>query len=243
MITTRNLTILAGVTTAGLAAYWLYNEWTEWQEDHQTTRVLIDNFADDNMLLPTECLENGMLCGTATPVVPTPTTINPPLDASVTEPAQAESCTAIISYTPMQWFRTAMSNVTAQPAVAVPVVSQTTVLETELFKERRHRRVGTHKRENYLKTIIAEIKAKMGTPENKEANRMVIRRLARGFMDTHGLRPTQQAAYMETIIEMVLTPGDEELRAHRMTKRSYLKWRRNRGINTWWSWFTGTSAN
>lgn len=68
-------------------------------------------------------------------------------------------------------------------------------------------------RGNYLRELIARVKAVMGTPSNTEANRAVIRRLARGFMESHGVRPTHQALYLPWVISGTLTKSDMEVGA------------------------------
>jgi hypothetical protein len=89
------------------------------------------------------------------------------------------------------------------------------VLENSPFIERRHRRLprerGGHLK--YMHAVVAEIKVRVGTPTNREANRQIVRRLARGIMDSHGVRPAHQAATIPLIVEAVLTPSDDELYA------------------------------
>jgi len=107
------------------------------------------------------------------------------------------------------------------------------------YEERRHRRLHKHTTNQYMKTLVAEIKVKVGTPEDKECNRQVVRRLARGFMEAHGLRPSHQAAIINTVIELVFTPGDDELKAIRLRNGDYVRWRKNQRVNSWWNWFFG----
>ncbi len=88
-------------------------------------------------------------------------------------------------------------------------------MENSPVPERRHRRLPRKRgsRLAYARCVVAEIKAKIGTPSDREANRQIIRRLAKGIMDVHGVRPTHQCSVMPLIIECVLTPGSDELEA------------------------------
>lgn len=130
------------------------------------------------------------------------------------------------------------AQITPDQVVPENIISCGMELDFTTVKEKRHRRLphcrGT--RNDYLKTVIAECKAKLGTPTDKEANRMVIRRVARGLMEAHGLRPTHQQAIMQMVIEGVLTPGTDELMAKRWARSTYVTWRRSGAPWTFWSW-------
>nr|WRQ65535.1 tombus P33-like protein [Tolivirales sp.] len=58
-------------------------------------------------------------------------------------------------------------------------------------------------RKQYMFTVIADIKVKMGVPENTRANHMVVRRMATDIMTEHGLRPTEQKRIIDKIIRAV----------------------------------------
>lgn len=113
-------------------------------------------------------------------------------------------------------------------------------LDNTPVKERRHRRLPRQRGEktSYIKCVIAEVKAKVGTLSDKEANRMVIRRVARGLMEAHGLRPTHQQAILPLVIEGALTPGSDELLAEKWGRSLHVRWRRAGGNTNWFSWFS-----
>lgn len=114
-------------------------------------------------------------------------------------------------------------------------------IDVSPVKEKRHRRAPLDRsaRRSYLKVLIAEVKAKVGTPIDKEANRMVIRRTARGIMDTHGVRPTHQASLLPVLIEAVLTPGEDELEALAWGRGAHVQWRRRGSPWSFWTWAAG----
>ena len=118
-------------------------------------------------------------------------------------------------------------------------------IDVTLPTEKRHRRLPRSRglKLTYIQLVTAEVKAKLGTPTDNAANRLVIRRVARGFMETHGLRPAHQQSILSTVIEAVLTPGNEELEARRWGNSFIVRWRRQGGVPTWWSWVTGVSSS
>lgn len=133
------------------------------------------------------------------------------------------------------------NTVTAKRTATVEVGG--VLIDTAMTTEKRHRRLPRSRaaKLEYTKLVIAEVKAKLGTPVDNAANRLVIRRVARGFMESHGLRPSHQQSRMDSIIEGVLTPGNEEIEAKRWGGSWAVRWRRTGGVPTWWSWATGLS--
>jgi len=92
-------------------------------------------------------------------------------------------------------------------------------------------------RRSYIKSVIAEVKVVVGTPSLTEANRLVVRRLARGVMDRHKVRPTHMAAALPLIIEGVFTLSIGEIAA--------IQWGEDvRGPRpqTWLEWISGHDA-
>lgn len=110
-------------------------------------------------------------------------------------------------------------------------------------KEHRHRRLPHKKsKKDYMQAIIAEIKVKLGTPQNNEANRQIIRRTARGLLEAHGLRPTHQASIMPIIIEAVLTPSNMEMEASMWANSQAVRKRRTGKVG-WMEWVFNTSPS
>jgi len=110
---------------------------------------------------------------------------------------------------------------------------------TFFLREHRHRRLPSSKRlrQSYMQCVVAEVKAKVGTPTDTCANRQVCRRIARSLMESHGLRPTRQAAALPLIVECVMTPSDEEMFA-KVFARS-MEVTNRRGHFSWMSWICG----
>lgn len=111
-------------------------------------------------------------------------------------------------------------------------------------RDRRHRRLprSGRRRNKYVSVVVAEVKAKVGTPTDKEANRLVIRRIARGIMESHGLRPTHQQVVMPHIIECVLLMSAEEVEAKRWANSLAVSWRR-KGHHPWWSFLIRSQSD
>lgn len=119
------------------------------------------------------------------------------------------------------------------PAVTTIANTDTTNVQiiNDLPTEQRHRRLPhTRKsRVSYAACVIAEVKNKVGTLSDRESNRLVVRRLARGIMEVHGLRPTHIATILPAIIEACLTPNVYELDAHNWGNSPYVQHRKNFG--------------
>lgn len=110
------------------------------------------------------------------------------------------------------------------------MVSSNMDIENSPVAERRHRRLphqrSSRERDVYVRTVVAELKVKLGTPVRKASNDAIIRRLARGLMEVHGLRPTHQSAIINQVIAMVYIPSDGEIEASELTNSWVARYRR-----------------
>jgi hypothetical protein len=89
-------------------------------------------------------------------------------------------------------------------------------LELTPVKEKRHRRIGTHKRVTYTSTVVAECRVRFGLPIDNAVNRMAVRRYASNLMYTHGLRPTHVARILEDVVEMVFHESCELVNSRKL---------------------------
>jgi len=225
MMTNYKITsAVLALTTLGLVTKYGWNTFQQWKRDKQLAKDILDDLANEEYL----AIEN-LLPGSFRQSI-RPRTINVPH----AENAQFESNLACVNPS------------THDLGIDdIDMVNERTVLVEGLeldntpVKERRHRRLPRTRKDktSYLKCVIAEVKAKVGTLSDKEANRMVARRVARGLMEAHGLRPTHQQAILPLVIEGVLTPGDEELKAAAWGRSLPVRWRRAGGKTSWLSWF------
>jgi len=116
------------------------------------------------------------------------------------------------------------------------------IIKRTLPEEARHRRLPHHRpnRGKYMSSVVAEIKVKVGTLADSTANRLVVRRLARGICETHGLRPAHQARILPLIIEACLIPSGFEIEANNWGKRDYAAMRKGWTLErSWWEWLLG----
>lgn len=107
--------------------------------------------------------------------------------------------------------------------VAVPNTSKNVIrdgmeLEMTPVKEKRHRRIGTHRKHSYASDVIAECRVRFGCPSNNPANRLAVRRFAMNVMYSHGLRPTHVCAVIDDIVEMVFKESDQLIASRRLSK-------------------------
>lgn len=111
-------------------------------------------------------------------------------------------------------------------------------LDNTPVKERRHRRLP-HKRASrisYLSIAVSEVKNKIGTPTDNDANRMVARRLLRTTMESHGLRPSHINQLIAIGVELVFIPNDSEVCAAKVKLAREARQRKNRVAGRW-TWF------
>lgn len=112
------------------------------------------------------------------------------------------------------------SLVVSTPNSSPSLVRDGMELEMTPIKEKRHRRIGTHKRYSYASDVIAECRVRFGCPSNNPANRLAVRRFAVNVMYTHGCRVTHVAKIIDDIVEMVFQESDE-LRASKRLRPSW----------------------
>lgn len=94
-------------------------------------------------------------------------------------------------------------------------------------------------RRKYVHSVVAEIKSKMGTPTNTEANRLVVRRMAHDIMRDHGMRYTAIKAAIELTIASVFMVDSYEMEAKEYT--ALVGDRSRTGWSSWWGWTTKSS--
>lgn len=124
---------------------------------------------------------------------------------------------------------------------APSLVSGSIAINRAPTEEKRHRRLPRSKpqKRQYMNALVCEIKSKVGTLIDREANRMIVRRLARGLMETHGLRPTHQASILPMVVEMCLIPSSVELDAKQFGERKYASNRKHWKADGWLGWMLG----
>jgi len=89
-------------------------------------------------------------------------------------------------------------------------------LEQTPVKEKRHRRIGTHKKRSYASDVIAECRVRFGCPINNPANRLAVRRFAMNLMYAHGLRPTHVCRIIDDVVEMIFVESDELIASRKL---------------------------
>jgi len=107
-------------------------------------------------------------------------------------------------------------HVTASTPSTGNIVRNGMELEVTPVKEKRHRRIGTHKKHAYASDVIAECRVRFGCPSNNPANRLAVRRYAMNLMYSHGLRPTHVCRVIDDIVEMIFHESDELKRSRRL---------------------------
>jgi len=93
-------------------------------------------------------------------------------------------------------------------------------LDHRLIDVAQHRRVRPKSQLKYMNCVMAEVKAKFGTPSCSEANRKAVMRFASSLMAKHGLRPTHIKKYLPMIVDLSFVPNDAELASIRMLNSS-----------------------
>jgi len=132
--------------------------------------------------------------------------------------------TPITSPTPLLFGTIQSTNLVVAAPTSVTVSTPSTgnyirngmEIEMTPVKEKRHRRIGTHKKHNYASDVIAECRVRFGCPINNPANRMAVRRYSMNLMYAHGLRPTHVCRVIDDIVEMVFHESDELKRSRRL---------------------------
>jgi hypothetical protein len=123
-----------------------------------------------------------------------------------------------------------------------PTVPTTGVAECDMTRivVKNHRRI--HQTAPYIKHVVAVCRIKFGTCVDTSVNRLAIRRTASSEMKAHGVRPTDMARQLDTVVAMVLTPTDEAIFAEGMinstARKERLSGMSGRG---WWSRWFGTN--
>jgi len=98
----------------------------------------------------------------------------------------------------------------------------------DVVEVKQHRRIPSRNRSDYGAAVTAEIKNRLGTPKDNEANRLAVRRMAHNIMSRHGVRPTHMRAVIERVIAAVFIPDEEDVIAAGMVKSRYASTMRSR---------------
>lgn len=86
----------------------------------------------------------------------------------------------------------------------------------DVIEVKNSRRVATNGRHFYNAAVVAEIKNKLGLPKCTEANKLVVRRMARNIMEKHGVRPTHIRQSIEKVVAGVFVPDQYDIEASAM---------------------------
>lgn len=87
------------------------------------------------------------------------------------------------------------------------------VLNTKPVEINGHRKVRKGRGMKYMNCVLAETKAKFGTPSNDESNRRAVSRFVQNIMNKHGLRPTHIKTYLPMVVSLTFIAGKEETEA------------------------------
>jgi len=101
-----------------------------------------------------------------------------------------------------------------KPGAAAPTLVYT--ICHDAIEVKNSRRIATNGRKFYNATVVAEIKNKLGLPKCTEANKLVVRRMARNIMERHGVRPTHVRQSIEKIVAGVFVPDQYDIEASAM---------------------------
>lgn len=86
----------------------------------------------------------------------------------------------------------------------------------DVIEVKNSRRVATNGRHFYNAAVVAEIKNKLGLTKPTEANKLVVRRMARNIMEKHGVRPTHIRQSIEKVVAGVFVPDQYDIEASAM---------------------------
>jgi len=99
-----------------------------------------------------------------------------------------------------------------------------------------HRGVIPGRQDNYVSSVLCEVKTRFGCMERTDANIRVVRRFANNIMVRDKLRPAHRARYLPLVIELSFHESTSEIQVANDV-RNYVRWR-----NSWWRWlFDGKS--
>lgn len=86
-------------------------------------------------------------------------------------------------------------------------------LDKEPIIERQHRRVHKRHAMPYAALVVAEVRARFGTPRRSAANELAVRRYARDIMMKHGLRPSHMSRLLPYVCQTAFVPSDDDIQA------------------------------
>lgn len=86
----------------------------------------------------------------------------------------------------------------------------------DVVEVKNHRRIGTHKHEDYVRSVVATLKVTFGCPAENAANKLAVRRSAKHIMLRHTVRHTDIARIIDRVVAGVFIPNEHELLAAQM---------------------------
>nr|QNM36908.1 hypothetical protein [Forsythia suspensa tombusvirus] len=97
-----------------------------------------------------------------------------------------------------------------EPKVPEGVPTSNFRLAQDVIEVKTHRRI--RHANPYARTIIMEIKNRLGCPAPNAANLLAVRRMAINSMERHGVRPTHVRRTVELVVAGVFLPDEHDLR-------------------------------
>jgi len=100
-----------------------------------------------------------------------------------------------------------------EEAVSIRTIDARGVARVDLSRVdvKQHRKVRRGRGMHYMNCVIAECKAKFGTPKRDASNMKAVMRYATSIMQSHGLRPSHVRDYVGMVVSMVFVPSKSEL--------------------------------
>lgn len=94
--------------------------------------------------------------------------------------------------------------------------------------------VRPDRKRNYVRSVVAEVKNRFGTPTDNSANRLAVRKSLLDIMKTHKLRPSHINQMIDLCVVLVFTPNDVELVASTLNECREVTVRRGYNDNFLW---------
>jgi len=95
------------------------------------------------------------------------------------------------------------------PVVPQGVATSVYRLAQDVVEVKAHRRL--RKPDKYVRTVVAEIKNRLGCPPANAANLLAVRRMAVNIMEKHGVRPSHVRRAVELVVAGVFVPDEDDL--------------------------------
>lgn len=97
-----------------------------------------------------------------------------------------------------------------EPVVPAGVPTSNFRLAQDVIEVKTHRRI--RHANPYARTIVMEIKNRLGCPAPNAANMLAVRRMAINSMERHGVRPSHVRRTVELVVAGVFLPDEHDLR-------------------------------